>query len=137
MKYLQVKSYTAVFIALAVLAVLPFFVYADGHTPPQDNPLIVCEGPDCTFNDVIKTIDNVIDFLVKIAIPIAMILFAYAGFLYLTAGGKTGQIQKAHGIFTDVFIGFVITISAWLIVNTIVSPLISDDYNALLEQQAE
>jgi len=72
-------------------------------------------------------------FLIFISIPIATLLFSYAGFLYVTAGGNTGKIQKAHDIFKDVAVGFLIVLSAWLIVNTIVSPLISDNYETLLE----
>ena len=96
---------------------------ADG--PPDDGLIPNC-SPDCDFEDFMTLVRNVIEFLIWIAIPISVILFSYAGFLYVTAMGDTGKIGKAHDIFNTVFIGLLITVSAWLIVNTIVSLLLND-----------
>ena len=94
--------------------VIPFsFVLAQG------NPLVLCEGVNCQLCSFAQLAQSIIRFTIILAIPIAAILFAYAGALYITAGGNPGQIEKAHGIFGRVAFGFVLALSGWLIVNTI------------------
>ena len=65
------------------------------------------------INDVIRFI------LFKMVVPIAAIMFAYAGFLMVTSGGSTEQWSKAKKIFTNVAFGFIIAVAAWLIIRTI------------------
>lgn len=87
--------------------------------------LIPCTGPDCNFEKFIQLIQNVIDFLlVSIAVPLAMILFAYAGWLYMSASGDPGKITQGHTIFKNVLIGLVIALAAWLVVSTISKALL-------------
>jgi hypothetical protein len=54
-------------------------------------------------------------------------MFAYAGYLYLTAMGNSGQISKAHTVFLDAIIGFIIMLSAWLFVDFILTALLKGD----------
>ena len=61
--------------------------------------------------------------MVFIAVPLAAIAFAWAGFLYLSARGNPGQISKAHGIFLNVAIGLGIVLIAWLAVDQILKAL--------------
>lgn len=78
----------------------------------------------CTFKDIFALVNKVVDFiLIDLAVPIAAIMFAYAGFLLLTAGGETGKIGKAKTIFTNVALGLIFIAAAWLIINTILSIL--------------
>lgn len=70
---------------------------------------------DCTFSDAIDMIDTLIRYLIMIAIPVASIAFAYAGWLYLSAGENSGQVTKARTIFLDVGIGFIIILAGWLL----------------------
>jgi hypothetical protein len=58
------------------------------------------------------------------AIPIAAIMFFYAGFLLVTAGGEAaGARTKAKSIFTNAVIGLVLAIACWLIVKLILTIL--------------
>lgn len=77
----------------------------------------------CGFNDVIILINNIIFFIIfYLAIPICAIMFAYAGFLLVTAGGEAaGARTKAKTIFLHAALGLVIAVAAWLIVKTILS----------------
>lgn len=84
--------------------------------------LVVCTGPDCDFNKLIEQVQVVINFLIfQIAAPLAAIMFAYAGFLYVTNRGNESQIKEAHEIFWNVFIGLVIALAAWLTINFILT----------------
>lgn len=72
----------------------------------------------CNFAALIETVIKTINWMFIISIPVATALFAYAGALYMTAvPGKMGQAKK---IFVSVGIGFIIMISAWVAVRTLV-----------------
>lgn len=81
-------------------------------------------GKACQFSDLVQLAQNVISFLLTISIVIATILIAYAGYLYLTSAGNSGQVEKATKIFTNIVVGFIIALAAFLIVHTILSSLI-------------
>ncbi len=57
-------------------------------------------------------------------------MFSYAGWLYFSNRENTSQIEKAHKIFTSVFIGFCIAIGGWLIVQTVLKTLAGDNYKS-------
>lgn len=72
----------------------------------------------CTFTDLVILAQTVIKFLIfSLAAPIGAIMFAYAGFTYVTNGGNESKIKQAHDIFLYVFWGLVIALAAWLLVN--------------------
>ncbi|HAS80460.1 MAG: hypothetical protein UR25_C0001G0063 [Candidatus Nomurabacteria bacterium GW2011_GWE1_32_28] len=76
----------------------------------------------CGFQDILDMIDLVIDFLLKnIVLPLSAIMFAYAGFELVTSGGSTEKKSKAKKIFTDVAIGLIIVVAAYLIIQSILS----------------
>ena len=76
----------------------------------------------CGFNDVLTLINTVIKFILfNLALPIAAIMFAYAGFELVTSGGSTEKKSKAKEIFTNVAIGLIVIAVAFLIIQTILS----------------
>lgn len=90
---------------------------------------------ECDFAALIDTVNKLINWLFIISIPIATVLFAWAGLLYLTGSEK--NIGKAKSIFTSVGIGFIIMIVAWLAVYTVVNWLVKPNFGAtsLIEQK--
>lgn len=119
--------YLPIFLITLFILLTPMFLFAEEPTPnPLPGGILPCTD-NCGFNDMIKLVQNIITFVLYIAVPIAVGMFTYAGVLYLTASGKTGQIEKAHTIFLNVLIGFIIVFSAWLIVNTIANALLNQD----------
>lgn len=79
----------------------------------------------CTYESLIALGNKIINFCIVTGTSIFALIFMYAGFLYLTANGDTAQISKAHGFFWNAIVGFVIMLSAWLIVDFILTNLIS------------
>lgn len=77
----------------------------------------------CGWADLMKLIDNLIHFILYgLAVPIAAIMMAYAGFLLITAGGdNAGARTKAKSIFWNTVLGLAIAIGAFLIVKTILA----------------
>lgn len=89
-------------------------------TDPSAGGLVNCgkgdAGPlDCNFAKAVAMANVIINWLIMIATSLAAIAFAYAGWLYLSAGDNSGQVTKARAIFLDVAIGFIILLSAWLV----------------------
>lgn len=92
------------------------------NTPNADGTISVADK--CDFNAFMTLINNVIGFILfYMVIPIAAIMFFYAGFKMVTSGGSAESKTKAKEIFTNAVYGLVIAAGAWLIVKTILSIL--------------
>lgn len=66
-----------------------------------------------------KTLPDFVGLFIKTLLGllgiIFLVLIIYAGFLWGTAGGEEGRIQKARGIIIAAIIGLIITLSAYAI----------------------
>lgn len=123
--------YYFISIALLVILLSPLSLYAQntGWAPFGPNGLIPCGNTTqkmCTFEDLIRGIEGLINFMIYLAVPLSVVAFGYAGFTYMTAGGDQSKIKQAHKTFGLVATGLVIMFAAWLIVNTITTVLIKD-----------
>jgi hypothetical protein len=99
---------------------MPFFVQAANLVPCGTG----AEPTPCNFPALMVLINRVIHFILfDLSIPLAAILFAYAGFLLITGGSSEEKRSTAKKIFTNVFFGLVIALAAWLIVETILHAL--------------
>ena len=93
------------------------------ETPPSEPGLVACKE-NCDFNDFMVLVDTVIKFILyKMAIPIAAIMFAYAGFELVSSGGSTEKRGVAKNVFTNTIIGLIVAVAAFLIIKTILSIL--------------
>lgn len=99
----------------------------DVNTDYGSGGLVPCNGIDCDFNSFIELLNKVIEWIFYTAVVVATIMFAYAGWLYMSSGGNPQKISTAHNIFKKTAIGLIIIALAWLIVNTIVSSLLDTD----------
>ncbi len=90
--------------------------------------IVPCDGVDCTVCDVATLAQNVLNTGIFIVIILSALLFAYAGWLYLS-NVTTGEAQRARSIFTNVVIGLVIILGAWLVVYTLMSTLLGRDFS--------
>ncbi len=98
---------------------------SDGK-PAGTRPYVVCD-----FNGAMLQVQHLINIMMVIGVLVAILMFSYAGALYIT--GKQANIDKAHAIFPKVFFGFIIMLSAWFIVYQILSWLTKNDgFKALL-----
>ena len=102
-----------IFLTICLALIMPVFSLAAGG-------LVPCDGVDCDFKAFMTLINKVINFIfVYMALPIAAIMFAFAGFLMVSSGGSTESRTKAKSIFTNAVIGLVLAAAAWLIIKTI------------------
>jgi hypothetical protein len=110
------------FLIILLLLVMPVLSFAAGD--PPDSGLIPPCSPNCGFNDLLTLVNTVIKFILfDLALPIAAIMFAYAGFLLVSSGGSTEARGKAKEIFTNTLLGLIFAVAAWLIINSILSIL--------------
>jgi hypothetical protein len=85
----------------------------------------IANSTSCQACDLAKLVSNIINFLIGISIPLAAGLFAWAGILYFTSGADPKNFERAKGIFSNAFIGFLIVITAWLVINTLLQVLLT------------
>ena len=92
------------------------------------NPNYYIQATSCNFCYFAKLIQNIVNFLVMVTIPISVAMFAWAGIKFFTAGANPKNIAQAKTIFRSVFIGFIITISGWLVVQVILQNITNQSY---------
>lgn len=120
------KNLQKILINLFVLIVMLLPVMGLAQTTPPTKGLVPCtEGKLCDFKMLMLMIDNIVKFIVlKLAMPIAAIMFFYAGLLLVTSGGESGEARgKAKSIFLNTALGLIIVLAAWLIISTILAIL--------------
>ena len=108
--FLKILSFVPIFI------LLPLPAFAAGLVPIVPTQ---CNGPDCTICHFAQLAQNLLNDGIFIAVVLTAILFAWAGFMHLTAGGNQGKISKANQVFTSVAVGLIIILCSWLIVDTL------------------
>lgn len=91
-------------------------------------PLVPCDGINCQSCDIVKLGSNLFTWLVRIMATLCAIVIAIAGFKMVTAGGDSGAISEAREMITNVVIGFIILLSAWLIVDTIMKMFVDASF---------
>ena len=101
-------------LVLFSLFLLPSVVFSQG--------IVTCvDIDDCGYDDLLSTFQSILNFIIYAAGVVAVIMFVWAGFIYITAGGDPGKISEAHGIFKNTLIGFIFVLAAWLIISTILA----------------
>ncbi len=91
-------------------------------------PKYADDATSCNICSLGQLSQNIINFMLMIAIPISAALFAYAGILYFSSATNPSKAKDAKKIFSSVFIGFVIALSGYLIVQTMLNALLSDSF---------
>jgi len=124
-KLKKILSISVPALLLLLVLILPAVSFA-GLVPCTNSP-----GPDgtikdpCDFNALMRMINIIIRYaLFYLVIPIAAIMFFYAGFLLIVPGGESAHArERAKHIFWDAFIGLIIALAAWIIIKTLLSIL--------------
>jgi hypothetical protein len=112
-KEILIRNYT--FVIVLILLIMPVLSFAEGLVPCGK-----AGQPECNFNTFMDLINNVIKFiLVKLAVPIAAVMFFYAGFKMVTSGGSAESKTQAKSIFTNTALGVAFVAGAWLIIRTV------------------
>lgn len=93
--------------------------------------IVTCLGPECQICHLVSLGQNIINFLISISAIVGAMLFAWAGIKMATAGGNEGQISKARNTFTNVIIGLLIMLGAWLGIDTVMKIAANQDLSQI------
>ncbi len=120
------KTLISFFIILVLIA--PALSFAAPEIKSYNGGIVPCDGSKehpCDFNAFMSLINNIINFAIfYLAVPIATIMFAYAGFLMVTAGEEAaGARTTAKGIFMNTLTGLVIALLSWVVVHSLLEAL--------------
>jgi Type IV secretion system pilin/Lysozyme like domain len=130
--YLSMKKLTAtLFLFLLAFSAAPSFAQQDTFTPPTitngtidaNQGFVPCSGTTCGPCDLLVLFNTLLKWFMGIAFLIFAILAMKAG-VTMVVSGSSGSLEAAKKSFTNAFIGLIIILSAWLIVDTLMRGLI-------------
>jgi len=110
----MVRANKKTILIFILIFIFPLILSAKGLVP--------CGGPDedpCTVCHLLVLIQNIIDFIMKAAFYICIVLIIYGGFRWFLSFGKEENIAAGQKIIFNAIAGLVIVLAAWLIVHTI------------------
>ncbi len=127
-RWLTICSFVVVF---SVLVLTPLAVSAQGLVPscPVGEP--GCAEPYHPDNygacELVQLSNNIVRFIIGLISVVGAIVMVYAGYLLVSSRGNVSQMQRAKEMFTNILIGIVIMLSAFLVVNTVMSILVGSN----------
>jgi hypothetical protein len=125
---MQRQNLVAILLGCAVLLfVIVPGVFVSAQQFPGDggvSGIVPCGDTDageqpCQACHVIGLAEELFDLIIFVAVFIAVIMIAFAGYKYITAQGDTGKVSDAHKLFRSVTIGLIIILSAWTVVDVL------------------
>lgn len=89
----------------------------------------------CQWCNLAQLASRLLRAFVVLAAMGAAVMLAYAGFLYVSASTDSHNIESAKSVFTNVFIGLIIVIAAWLIIDIALRTFTGQSLNVLTKFQ--
>ncbi len=84
------------------------------ETPPAGTLETPSDGSALTnplaSNTISEVLDNIIDFLLRLAVPIAVIMTVYVAYLFITAGDNAEKVKSARKTLLWIVVGVMILI---------------------------
>ena len=118
--YLSIRAIAPLLLTLVVICLPLIVLAAGGGSPPVEqigNPLKV--GNFC------QLIKIVLQAILVIGVPIAVVFLVIVGFKFIIARGNPGELDKAKADFLHTVIGIAIFIGAWAIAKLIAATLVA------------
>ena len=119
--YKGAMRFAAVLILILVIA--PSLAMAAGLptiVPSECNGVGGCPNV-CSFAQLAQ---NILNAAIYLAVILSAVLFAWAGFLYLTNVANAGQHSRAVEVFKNVFVGLIIILAGWLVIDIVMRALV-------------
>lgn len=103
-------------LAAAILFLLaPNAVFAQDRTVVLKNPLNTSSIPEL--------VANILKAAVGIVGAVALLIFVYGGFLWLTSGGEAGKVQQGKDAMKWAIVGLFVVFSSYALVSFVLSAL--------------
>lgn len=108
-------------VAAGLFAALPAFAQLPTLVPAA------CQGTasldECGLNQIVQVFINVAQFIFGISGAIALLMFVWGGFLWLSSAGKAEQVKQGQAVITGAVIGLIIIFGAYVGVQFVVGAL--------------
>ena len=114
---------------ILVIGSVAIFVPASVSAQTGIAQLAGCSGVDCSACNIVDMANGGIKWLIGILFIVFALLLAIAGVKLVTSGGNHSALDEAKSSFTNAIVGFLIILSAWLIVDTIMRALVGTNAN--------
>lgn len=137
MKHLAIYSLVFSLFVAGVFIVAPALgdtvVSAQQYNPNDiSNSKIISCYNNCGFEDILRTVNNLIVFLITVVfVPVVIVMFMYAGFKYIAAQGDPKKLVSLKSMLKHIVGGMIIILCAWLIVRTILVTVVKDGESAV------
>lgn len=133
----------ALFLPHAALAAdTNFFgeLYPDSCKCDAEHNNGVASAPE--FGCSVQVLQNILNLGISLGVVIFVLVAAYAGFLWMTSSMNAENRTKGRTMLLSAFIGLVIALSAWLIVDFVMAALYNPDkgwgpWHRILEPNAD
>lgn len=87
--------------------------------------IVPCDGPNCRACDLVQLGQNALKFFIDAMALIIALVFAIGGLKMVLAGGNEGQVASAKSMMTNSVIGFILLLSSYLIIDTILKTFVT------------
>ena len=85
----------------------------------------LCDGTECSACHFAELGNRLINWLIGVVVMLFAVLAVWAGFGLVTSGGNPSALQDAKSRFTNAFIGLLIVLSAWILVDTLMRGIVN------------
>jgi hypothetical protein len=110
-----------------LIALLGFFMpaFAFAATTDFTGPIVPTDVQTCAagFGGLTEIVGGALGILISLGIMIAVLVLAYGGFLLVLNPVNAENRSKARTVIFNAIIGLVLTLAAWLLVNTLLTVL--------------
>jgi hypothetical protein len=122
-------------ILMIIFGVIQFAppAFAVDFTPSLDSAGEAIYGSSSGEMSLEATLARYVGVVLGLLSIFAFLIVVYAGVLWMTAGGKSDQIEKSKSLLRDGAIGLVIILSAYVVSNLVLSNLQKDVYDDVLD----
>lgn len=88
---------------------------------------------ECSLTDFVLMAIHIFRLMLGVLGSLALLFFIYGGSLMILSRGNTETIQKGKNTLTQAFIGIMIVLGSWLIVNIVIAALTGEkDFTKVL-----
>jgi len=125
------------FVFLLALIIMPLFaspisasaagLVPCGRSVDDLSTATVNETDACTMCHILLGGKGIIDWGMGVMVIVGIMLIMISGVVYIVSVGDSGRMTYAKGMIGKVIVGLALILCGWLIVNTIITVLSSDD----------
>lgn len=125
--------YTNMKWALPYLILLPIIIVLFSPSFIDAAGLVPCGGwneQPCQACHVVQMGQKILTWTISIMASVIALVFAIGGMQMVMSGGSTEGVSKAKSKMTNSIIGFIILLSAWLVIDTIMKLIVNTNSGA-------